>query len=168
MDIWLREHHNKAKLPLSDDYASAIGQHACITDHHFSPEDITYIAREGNKMARRIKEAIFTRTLDPPLNRGGGLLHFLPHAYDNILSTTICPPKPPPPSALGSPTPTFNIKDTRPKGRPPGSRNRILCLPLVDASIAAAATPAGAPQATHPTPAATRRKDRKIQLFFII
>jgi hypothetical protein len=25
MDTWLREHHNKAKLPLSDDFASAIG-----------------------------------------------------------------------------------------------------------------------------------------------
>jgi hypothetical protein len=105
MDIRLREHHNKAKLPLSDDYASTIGQHAYTTDHHFRPEDITYLAREGNKMARGIKEAIYTRTLDPPLNRGGGLPHFLPHAYDNILSTTIRPPKPPRPSAPGSPTP---------------------------------------------------------------
>jgi hypothetical protein len=32
--IRLREHHNKAKLPLSDDYASTIGKHACTTDHH--------------------------------------------------------------------------------------------------------------------------------------
>jgi hypothetical protein len=55
MDIRLREHHNKAKLPLSDDYTSAIGQHARTTDHHFRPEDITYLAREGNKMARGIK-----------------------------------------------------------------------------------------------------------------
>jgi hypothetical protein len=61
----MREHHNKAKLPLSDDYASAIGQHARTTDHHFRQKNITYLAREGNKMARGIKEAIFTRALDP-------------------------------------------------------------------------------------------------------
>jgi hypothetical protein len=60
MDIQLREHHNKATLPLSDEYASAIGQHARTTDHHFRPEDITYLAREGNKMARGIC------ALDPP------------------------------------------------------------------------------------------------------
>jgi hypothetical protein len=108
-------------------------------------------------MAHGIKEAIYTRALDPTLNRGGGLRHFLPHAYDNIISATIRPPKPPPPSAAGSPTPTFNINDTRPKGRPLGSRNRVLCLPLVDAAIVVAATPAVAPQATLPTPATTRR-----------
>jgi hypothetical protein len=61
MDIQLREHHNKAKLPLSDEYASAIGQHAGTTDHHFRPEDITYLAREGNKMARGIRGHIRLR-----------------------------------------------------------------------------------------------------------
>jgi hypothetical protein len=35
--------------------------------HHFRPEDITYLAREGNKMAHGIKEAIYVRALDPPL-----------------------------------------------------------------------------------------------------
>jgi hypothetical protein len=70
MDVRLREYHNKATLPLSDKYASAIGQHACITDHHFRPEDITYLVREGNKMARGIKEAIYTRALDPPPQQG--------------------------------------------------------------------------------------------------
>jgi hypothetical protein len=154
MHIRLKEHHHKVTLPLSDEYASAKGQHARTTDHH---EDITYLAREGNKMARRIKEAIYARALDPPPNRGGGLQHLLPHAYDSIISVTIQPPKPPPPSALGSPTPTFNINDSRPKGRPPGSRNRILCLPLVDAAIALAATPMTAPQATLPPPAAMCR-----------
>jgi hypothetical protein len=142
---------------LSDEDASGIGQHARTTDHHFRPEDITYLAREGNKMARGIKKAIYTRALDPPLNRGGGLRHLLPHTYDDIISATICPPKPPPPSAPGSLTPTFNINDARPKGCPPGSRNRVLCLPLVDAAIALAATPTIAPQASFPPPAAMCR-----------
>jgi hypothetical protein len=111
-------------------------------------------------MACGIKEAIYTRAWEPPLNRGGGLRHLLPHTYDSIISATICLPKPPPPMAPGSPTPTFNINDTKPKGRPPGSLNRVLCLPLVNAAIALAATPTTAPQATPPPPAATRRPDR--------
>jgi hypothetical protein len=73
MHIQLKEHHNKVTLPLSDENASAIGQHTYTTDHHFRPEDITYLAREGNKMACGIKEAIYAHALDPPLNRGGGL-----------------------------------------------------------------------------------------------
>jgi hypothetical protein len=66
MHIRLREHHNKVTLPLSNKYASALGQHARTTDHHFRPEDITYLVREGNRMAHGIKEAIYTRALDPP------------------------------------------------------------------------------------------------------
>jgi hypothetical protein len=95
--------------------------------------------------------------LGPPLNRGGGLRHLLSHTYDSIISATIRPPKPPPPSVPGSPTPTFNLDNTRPRGRPPGSRNCTQCLPLVDAVIAMAATPTTAPQATPPPPAATHR-----------
>jgi hypothetical protein len=64
-NVQLKEHHNKVTLPLSDEYASAIGQHACTTDHHFRPEDITYLEREGNKMACGIREAFFARALDP-------------------------------------------------------------------------------------------------------
>jgi hypothetical protein len=105
MDVRMKEHHNKAKLPLSDNFASAIGQHARTTGHHFRPDDVTYLAREGNKVACGIKEAIYACALDPPFNRGGGLRHFLSHTYDHILSTTIRPPKPPPPSAPGSPNP---------------------------------------------------------------
>jgi hypothetical protein len=158
MHVWLKEPHNKVTLPLSDEYASTIGQHARTTDHHFRPEDITYLTREGNKMTGGIKEAIYARALDPPLNRGGGLRHLLPHTYDSIISATIRPPNLPLPSAPGFPTPTFNINDTRPKGRPPGSRNRILCLPLVDAAMAMTRTTA--PQATLPLPAAKRRPGR--------
>jgi hypothetical protein len=76
MDTCLREHHNKAKSqirPLTDEYASAVGQYARTTSHHFRPEDITYLERESDKMARGIKEAIYTRALDPALNKGGGL-----------------------------------------------------------------------------------------------
>jgi hypothetical protein len=63
MDTRLKEHHNKAKnqiKPLTDEYASAVGQHARTTGHHFRPEDVTYLDRESDKMARGIKEAIYT------------------------------------------------------------------------------------------------------------
>jgi hypothetical protein len=67
MHVRLKEHHNKVTQPLSDAYKSAIGDHARTTNHHFRPEDITYLARESNNMARGIKEAIYARALDPPL-----------------------------------------------------------------------------------------------------
>jgi hypothetical protein len=76
MDTRLKEHHNKAKSqvkPLTDEYAPAVGQHACNTGHHFRPKDITYLDRESDKMAHGIKEAIYTRALDPPLKKGGGV-----------------------------------------------------------------------------------------------
>jgi hypothetical protein len=108
MDTRFREHHNKAKSnirPPTGEYASTVGQHARTTGHHFCPEDITYLDRESNKMARGINEAIYTRALDPVLNRGGGLRYILPPTYNTIINTTIRPPKPPPPSAPGSPPP---------------------------------------------------------------
>jgi hypothetical protein len=73
LHVQLKKHHNKVTLPNSDEYASAIGQHARTNDHHFRLEDVTYLARESNKMAHGIKEAIYARALDPLLNRGGGL-----------------------------------------------------------------------------------------------
>jgi hypothetical protein len=79
MDIRFKEQYNKAKLPNTDTYASAIGKHARETHHHFRPEDITYLDKETNKLVRGMKEAIFTRALDHPLNRGGSLRHDLPH-----------------------------------------------------------------------------------------
>jgi hypothetical protein len=158
MDTSFREHHNKSKSkiePLTGEYASAVGQHARITGHHFCPEDVTYLDRESNKMAHGIKEVIYTRALDPDLNRGGGLLYILPPTYETL--TTIRPPKPPPPSAPESPPPTFNLP--KPKGREPGTLNLIKCLPIVDAAIAkaAAVTPTDAPQTPQPTPTVTRR-----------
>jgi hypothetical protein len=66
MHVRLKEHHNKVTLQNSNEYASAIVQHACTTDHHFRPEDVTYLARKSNKMACGIKEAINACALAPP------------------------------------------------------------------------------------------------------
>jgi hypothetical protein len=123
MDTRFREHHKAKSLirPPTGEYASAVGQHARTIGHHFRPEDVTYLDRESNKMARGIKEAIYTRTLNPVLNRGGGLRYILPPTYDTIINNTIRPPKPPSPSAPGSPPPTFEINRPKPKGRQPGT-----------------------------------------------
>jgi hypothetical protein len=112
-------------------------------------------------MARGIKEAIYIRTLNPDLNAGRGR-YALPLTYDTIINTTIQPPKSPPPSAPGSPPPTFDINRQKPKGCQPGAKNIIKCFPLVDAAIAsaAAATPTGVPQAPKPTPTVARRPGR--------
>jgi hypothetical protein len=66
-----------------------VGQHARTTGHHFLPDNITYLDRESDKIARGIKEAIFTRALNPVLNKGGGLRYILPPTYDTIINTTI-------------------------------------------------------------------------------
>jgi hypothetical protein len=94
MDTRFRENHNKAKStikPPTGEYASAVRQHARITGHHFRPEDVTYLDREGNKMARGINEAIYTRALDPDLNRGGGLRYILPPTFRSQRATNRAP-----------------------------------------------------------------------------
>jgi hypothetical protein len=134
MSVRFKEHHNRQKLPNSDEYQSAIGQHQRDTNHYFRQSDITYLDTEANKFSRGIKEAIYARALDPTLNRGGGLRHDLPHDYDRIIQSTIHHPKPPPPCGPNSPDPATHINCTRLKGRPVGSRSRILCLPIVSAA----------------------------------
>jgi hypothetical protein len=41
METQFKEHHNKAKLPGSQDFASAIGQDSHVTGHHFRTDDMT-------------------------------------------------------------------------------------------------------------------------------
>jgi hypothetical protein len=52
MSVRFKEHHNKATLPGTNKYASAIGQHARTTGHHFRPQDITYLAKDDHKLSR--------------------------------------------------------------------------------------------------------------------
>jgi hypothetical protein len=166
MDTRFKEHHSKSKSkikPLTGNYASAVGQHAPTTGHHFLPEDVTYLDRESDKLARGIKEAIYTRTLNPALNKGGGLRYILPATYDTVINSTVKPPKPPPPNAPGLPPPAFDNNLPKPKGRQPGAKNVVKCLPLVDAAIKAAAHPTMTQPPSAPLTAARRpgrpRKD---------
>jgi hypothetical protein len=107
MDIRFCKHHNKACLTNTDTYASAIGQHARETGHHFRPSDIIYLNSDSKGLARGIKEAIYTRALDPILNRGGSL------RYDRLITSTIRPPKNSPlctPNSTPPPTTSPNLE----------------------------------------------------------
>jgi hypothetical protein len=153
MSTRFKEHHKKTLSKVegrTDEYDSAVGQHARITKHHFRPEDVTCLDTESDKRTRGIKEAAYARALNPDLNRGGGLRYILPATYDTVLKNNIKPPKPPPPSAPGSPPPTYDINVDLPKGRQPGAKNIPKCLPLVDAAIELAARPPPPPPPSPP------------------
>jgi hypothetical protein len=94
MEVRFRELHNRAKLRNSDSYSSAIDHHAKETGHQFRPSDISFLDTDINKIARGIKEAIYTRALDLSLNRGGGLCYDLPPSYDKVIHDAIRPPPP--------------------------------------------------------------------------
>jgi hypothetical protein len=49
MCVRFKEHHNKLKIPNSDNYQSAIGQHQRQTGHYFRETNITYLNSEPNK-----------------------------------------------------------------------------------------------------------------------
>jgi hypothetical protein len=110
MHVRLKEHHNKVTLQNSDEYASARGHHARTSNHHFPPEDITYLDREGNKLARGIKEAIYARTLDPPSTGEVNCdinfpMHMiassqLPYAHRNPLRPVLLAPQHPPSTSM--------------------------------------------------------------------
>ena len=169
MHTRFKEHHKKTLSKVdgrTDEYESAVGQHARVTKHHFRPEDVTCLNTESDKWTRGIKEAIYARALNPDLNRGGGLRYILPHTYDTLLKDSIKPPKPPTPSAPGSPPPTFDINVDLPRGRQPGAKNVPKCLTLVNAAIEDAARPplppppSPPPQPTATPPPATRGPGR--------
>jgi hypothetical protein len=154
-----KEHHKKTLSKVdgrTNEYESAVAQHARVTKHHFRPEDVTCLDRESDKWARGIKEAIYERALKPDLNRGGGLRYILPPTYDTLLKKSIKPPKPPTPSAPGSPPPAYDINVDLPKGRQPGAKNIPKCLTRVDAAIEdAARPPPPPPPPPPPQPTAT-------------
>ena len=49
-------------------------------------DNVDILARENHNTSRWIKESMFIRVNDPPMNRNIGKYH-LPHIYDNILKS---------------------------------------------------------------------------------
>ena len=62
--------HQKAPSPLFD--------HTNITGHNITIENFSIVGREDQNLKRAIKEALFIRVNNPPLNRNIGKFH-LPH-----------------------------------------------------------------------------------------
>ena len=56
-----------------------------ITGHDLSLDNFSIVGREDNSLARKIKEAIFIRVIDPSLNRNIGKFQ-LPHIWDEVLA----------------------------------------------------------------------------------
>ena len=71
---WYKE-HLKAQSP--------IFEHQNITGHTTTVENLKMISREGQNIARAIKEAIYIRVNNPILNRNIGKYN-LPHILDRV------------------------------------------------------------------------------------
>ena len=69
--------HMRAPSPIKD--------HHNTTGHEVSLDNFSIVGREGNSIARNIKEAIFLRAKDPSLNRNIGKFQ-LPHIWDEVLA----------------------------------------------------------------------------------
>ena len=63
---------------------SLIFEHENITGHKTTLENFKIIVREGQNMARAIKEAIYIRVNNPTLNRNIGKYN-LPHTWNKVL-----------------------------------------------------------------------------------
>ena len=71
--------HQKSPSPIHD--------HCNISGHKVTINNFTIIGREDQNLTRAIKEALFIRVNDPPLNRNLGKYH-LPHIWDEVLHKT--------------------------------------------------------------------------------
>ena len=63
---------------------SPIFHHHNTTGHMTTVDNFRIIGREGQNMARDIKEAIYIRVNNPTLNRNIGKYH-MPHIWDKVL-----------------------------------------------------------------------------------
>ena len=71
--------HQKAASPIFD--------HFNTTGHSITIDNFSIVGREDQNLNRRIKEALFIRVNNPPLNRNIGKFH-LPHIWDEVLFNT--------------------------------------------------------------------------------
>ena len=73
---------------------SLIHLHSTTTGHPMDPNQFNIMHKEVHSQARTIKEAMFIRVQDPPLNRNIGKYQ-LPHIWDQLLqSSPVFQPKP--------------------------------------------------------------------------
>ena len=68
--------HLKAPSPIHD--------HINISGHTVAIEDFSILGRKDQNLLRTIKEAIYIRANNPPLNINVGKFH-LPHIWDEVL-----------------------------------------------------------------------------------
>jgi hypothetical protein len=66
MCVRFKEHHNKLKIPNSDNYQSSIEQHQRKTGHYFRESDITYLDSEPKKQHEALRKPSTPGPLTPP------------------------------------------------------------------------------------------------------
>ena len=66
---------------------SPIYDHFNITGHEISLDNFSIVGGEEQNLMRAIKEALYIRVNNPPLNRNIGKYH-LPHIWDEVLFNT--------------------------------------------------------------------------------
>ena len=85
------------RLMYNGTYKSAIMQHAADTGHSFRESDVRTLDNDSNWRSRGVRESIYIRALNPPLNRQSDRndRYTLPAHFDSILKNTIKAPPPP-------------------------------------------------------------------------
>ena len=64
---------------------SAVFSHLVSSNHTFDNKDVVILDRESRWFERGVKEAIYVKSEQPSLNKGGGLRHNLAGAYNTII-----------------------------------------------------------------------------------
>ena len=92
----ISEHFSTARISGTETLKSAVMTHARDNNHHFRRDDFSVLSSgDQNWHERGVRESIYIRALQPPINRDQGR-HLLPPNFDSLLQQRI--KRPPPPS----------------------------------------------------------------------
>ena len=81
----LHKRMGQHRRPSSGCGNSAVYEHLNSTKHSFDNKDVVILDREHRWFERGVKEAIYTNSEKPSLNKGGGLRHNLAGVYTSVI-----------------------------------------------------------------------------------
>ena len=113
----ISEHFSTARISGTETLKSAVMTHARDNNHHFRRDDFSVLSSgDQNWHERGVRESIYIRALQPPINRDQGR-HLLPPNFDSLLQQRI--KRPPPPSVHDAAVEPLLSTAPRRQGRPP-------------------------------------------------
>ena len=68
---------------------SAVFEHMRESGHSFNNQDVDILSREPRWFERGVKEAIYVKTMNPSLNKHGGVRHKLSSAWNENLASIV-------------------------------------------------------------------------------